>query len=191
MQNNTVLGYTLSECLRCFLQVLTHKALVVSGEIWRSVPVLICNHPTSHPGRVLFFVEPTWASSLSFDFQIWYPNHWVYPWCSSVKGRFEHVNEWFSVHCDEICESATNGLGRELFTLWLTVIWRDCSFLVNILAIAVQWFDCEPASLVFFSSGTPPPTLSHWKCFKTASNTVKQKKNMTGKQDKSVLFKKH
>jgi len=143
--------------------------------------------PSHIPPRCsALFVEPTWASSLSFDFQIWYPNRWVYPWCSSVKGRFEHVNE-----CNEICESATNRLGRELFTLRLIIIWRDCSFLVNILAIAVQWFDCDPASLVFFSSGTPPPALTHWKCFKTASNTVKQKKNTTGKQDKTVLFKKH
>jgi len=31
---------------------------------------------------------------------------------------------------------------------------------LSILAFTVRWFDSEPASLVFFSSGTPPPALT-------------------------------
>ena len=57
-------------------------------------------------------------------------------------------------------------------------------FLGNVFAFTAREFDFEPASLVFFSSGTPPPVL---KMLQTASNTVKQQRK--GKQGKSVLFK--
>ena len=61
----------------------------------------------------------------------------------------------------------------------------------NILAFAPRWFDSEPAgifwpshhdgsilsqpALCFFLVG-PPSALTCWKCFKTASNTVKQQR---------------
>ena len=39
--------------------------------------------------------------------------------------------------------------------------------------------------------GVPPAALTRWKRFKMASNNVKQEKNTTGKQGKSVLFTEH
>ena len=62
-------------------------------------------------------------------------------------------------------------------------------FLWNILAFAARRFDFEPASLVFFSSGKPPPVLTRWKRFKTASNTVKQQS--IRKESKASQFYSH
>ena len=107
----------------------THQALAVSVEIWRSVPRSVPRHGVDLPiGNSSLpplpsavFVEGT--RSLSFDFQIWYPHRWFHARCSSERGRFELVNERFWGRCDEICEPATDGLGSELFTLRLIVIW--------------------------------------------------------------------
>ena len=81
---------------------------------------------------------------------------WLHARCSSERGRFELVNERFSGRCDEISEPAIDGqlasADRDLRRLR--------PFLGNILAFAARRFDFEPAGLVFFSCGTPPPVLT-------------------------------
>jgi len=93
--------------------------------IWCSVPShgfdMHFGNSSVPPRPSAVFVER--MRSLSFNFQIWYPYHWLYAWCSSKRGRFELIKERFSGRCNEICEPATDGLGSEVFTLWLIVIW--------------------------------------------------------------------
>ena len=64
------------------------------------------------------------------------------------------------------------------------------SFLGNILAFAVSWFNSEPARLMLFLVGhtTSPNVL------KILQNSLKHRettKNTTGKQGNSVLFTEH
>ena len=84
------------------------------------------------------------------------------------------------------CTPATDILGSESFTLRLIVIWSG-----YIHSSGIFWpsqYDgsilSQPA-LCFFSSGTPPPALTRWECFKMASNAVKQQ---TIRQDSKVSF---
>ena len=131
------------------------------------------------------------ADADAVDFQIWYPHCWPHAWCSSERGRFELINERFSGRCDEICEPAADGLGSELFTLRLVVIWSGyvhSSGIFGLRSTMIRFWASQPC--VFFQWDTTTSANS----LKTLQNGLKHRettKDTTGNQGNSVLFTEH